>query len=354
MNYFSKLKSISFILLAAFFITSCSTDSNDDILIGDDDMEDKFDGELSVFDTGGDNRTVSINGATVKGTDGNALVKVAFKSANSMRRLYVTQNVSDFGAEPYNFAVTGVTVDDKKDGSLDLSGDNKNSFEFQIPFPVPTSADSKILYTIWATTGRGDFRDISKRNAIDDTAVGTITITGSGSAAGTGINSFQKTLLAAPLADGSSSTFLSLFDNQVYKISEGEEFAALWDFGFYYLNSTGASLASTSAYPELFDHDNDSATGLVAVSVLTGVDQTELNQFYFAKSTKSVTDFENATLADLNAISKPTAEEVNNLAIDDIVEFQDQYGNKGLIRILDKKDSFGSDGFISFDVKVTY
>ncbi len=361
MNTIFRLKSIALILLAAFLITSCSSDSNnDDIDLGNGggDGGSQFDGELSVFETGADTREVTINGATVTGA--NATVKVAFQSSNSMRRLYVTQNVSDFGPEPYNFAIAGVSVDDKKDGSLDLSGDNKNGFEFAIPFPVPNSADSKIVYTIWATTGRGDFRDIAKRNAIGDTAVGTITINGSGSNGGNGVNAFTKTLLAAPLADGSSKTFISMFNNQVYKISEGEEFAALWDFGFYYLPgaSHGASLASTSDYPELFDHDGDQNTAttptpLVAVSGLTGVDQTELNKFYFAKSTKSAADFDAATLADLNAIAVPTAERVNNLAIGEVVEFADQYGNKGLIKILDKKDSFGSDGFISFDVKVT-
>lgn len=349
-----KLKSIALFLLTAVFITSCS-DDNSDINPGEGGESSMFDGELSVFETGTDNRTVNINGANVTGAD--ALVKVSFQSSNSMRRLYVTQDVSDFGAEPFEFAVTGITVDDKKDGSLDLSSASRNAFDFEIPFPIPTSADSKIVYTLWATTGRGDFRDVSKRNAISDTALGTITITGSGNSTGNGVNAFSSTLLAAPLGDGTSGTFLSVFNNTVYKISEGEELAALWDFGFYFLNADGASLASTSDYPALFDEDNNSMTPLVAVSGLTNVAQSDLNDFFFVKSSKTAADFDAVvTSADIDAIitTNPTETRVNNLIIGDVVEFVDQYGNKGLIKVTDKKDSFGTDGFIEFDVKVQY
>ncbi|WP_299899286.1 hypothetical protein [uncultured Aquimarina sp.] len=347
MNKIFRLK--SFIMLSAItlFITSCSSDSNDDIFIDPTDPV-TFDGELSVFETGTDNRTVMIDGSNVSGN--NAIVKVAFRSSNTMRRLYVTQNVSDFGAEPYNFAVGGVTVDDKKDGSLDLSSDNGDEFEFAIPFPVPTSADSNIVYTIWATTGRGDFRDISKRNAIGDTAVGTITITGSGTSTANGIKSFTSTLLAAPLGDGSSDTFMSVYNNEVYKISEGEETAALWDFGYYYGFTQKASLASTSDYPALFDDDNDASTPLVNVSGLTGVAQDELNKFYISTS---LIDFDAVTSAtDLDGISQATTERATELSVGDILEFTDQYGKKGVIKVTNITGTDGNDGSITLDIKV--
>lgn len=337
MNKIFRLK--SFIMLSAItlFITSCSSDSNDDIFIDPTDPV-TFDGELSVFETGTDNRTLMIDGSNVSGN--NAIVRVAFRSSNTMRRLYVTQNVSDFGAEPYNFAVGGVTVDDKKDGSLDLSSDNGDEFEFAIPFPVPTSADSKIVYTIWATTGRGDFRDISKRNAISDTAVGTITITGSGTSTANGIKSFTQTMLAAPLGDGSSETFISLFNNEVYVINDGIETAALWDFGYYYGATQNASLASTANYP----------TNIIDVPAISELDASELNNFYI---TTSSIDFDAVTSAsDLNGIATPTSERVTGLSEGDVLEFVDQYGNKGVIKVIEISGTDGTGDFIKIDIKV--
>ncbi len=347
MNKILKFKSILFLLSISLIISSCGSDSNEDIFVPVDPGS-QFDGELEVFETGTDSRMITVDGSTVSGP--NATVRVAFKSSNNMRRLYVTQNVSDFGAEPFNFSVTGVMVDDKKDGSLDLTSDNANEFEFAIPFPVPTSTDSNIVYTIWATTGRGDFRDITKRNAIDDTAVGTITISGSGTSTANGIKSFTATMLSAPLGDGSSDSFLSVFNDKVYKISEGEETAALWDFGYYYGATQNASLASTSNYPALFDDDNDSNTPLVNVSGLTGVAQAELNQFYIATS---MLDFDAViSAADLDGITQATTERATNLSMGDILEFTDQYGKKGVIRVMNITGTSGSDGSITLDIKV--
>ncbi|WP_405205957.1 hypothetical protein [Aquimarina sp. LLG6339-5] len=338
MNKIFRLKSIALLSAVTLFITSCSSDSNDDIFIDPTDPT-AFDGELSVFETGNDNRTVTIDAANVSGT--NATVKVSFSSSsNTMRRLYVTQNVSGFGAVPYDFAVAGVTVDDKKDGSLDLSSDNGDAFEFAIPFPVPTSADSNIVYTIWATTGRGDFRDISKRNAISDTAIGTITITGSGTSTANGIKSFTQTMLAAPLGDGSSETFISLFNNEVYVINDGIETAALWDFGYFYGFSSNASLASTSNYP----------SDIIDVPAISTLDADELNKFYI---TTSSLDFDLITSAsDLDGITTPTTERVTGLSEGDVLEFADQYGNKGVIKVVEISGTDGTGDFIKIDIKV--
>ncbi len=340
MKNLQKLKPIALFLVASLFLASCSSDNNEDIAIPDD-PEAEFDGELSVFDTGEDNRNVVINGANL--SNNLASVKVAFRSSeNSMRRLYVTQNVANSGEVPFEFAVSGITVDDKKDGSLDLTSANRNAFEFEIPFPAPTSADANIVYTLWATTGRGDFRDISKRNAIGETALGTITINGSGSN-GNGMNAFSAKLLAAPLGNGTSNTFISLFNGEIYKISDGEEFAALWDFGYFFGNSNRASLASASNYP----------SDIVNIPTISGVAQTDLNNCFFAKSTLTTTDFDNvSSSADLNSIVTPTAERVTQLEVGDIIEFEDQYGNKGLLNITAIVDGFGNDGSIEFDIKV--
>ena len=365
------LKTLTYLTIASLALASCSTESNEDIFgTGDDTTQQtddngdgmtpvasEFDGEISVFNTGADQRSVTIDAATV--TDGIAQVKVAFKSATNkdMRRLYVTQNINATGDVPYDFELNGVTVDDKKDGSLDLALASKNEFEFKIPFPAPTTANSEIVYTIWATTGRGDFRDSTKRNAIESNTingVGTIKIvSGSGMNMDmvTGIRNYTTTILSAPLASGQSETFISLFNGQKYRINEGTEFAALWDFGYYYGNTDKASLASASNYPSFFDTDNDGMLDS-GVAGISGVPQEELNNCFFRLSNKTVAEFDNATSEDLAAIVRPTSERVKSLAINNVVEFVDEYGKKGLIKVTNINSGFGTNGSITIEIKV--
>lgn len=345
MNKIFRFRPIALFVLAAT-IFSCSSDDNDDLVITDPDAE--FDAELIVTEAGTDDkRDVTVNAADVTG---DIKTKVVF-SANSanMRRLYITQDVSATGEEPFVF--TSQEVDEKPDGSLDLVGDDKKDFEFQLDFPKPAVTNGTVVYKLWATTGRGDFRDITKRNALGDDVVGTITVRyGSGVNDGSGIKAFTQTMLAAPLGDGSSETFISLFNNEVYKISEGEETAALWDFGYYYGNTQNASLASTSNYPALFDNDNDPDTALVNVSGLTGVAQTELNTFFIASSS---IDFDAvADTSDLDAITTPTTQRVTGLSEGNVLEFVDKYGNKGVIKVAEISGTNGTGDFITLDIKV--
>lgn len=326
-------------------LVSCS-DDNDDLIV---EPGSEFDAEIIVTENEvGDIRTATINTSNIAGT--NATVKVRFETnSSSMRRVYITKNISATGEEPFQF--TDQQVDDKADGSLDLVGDDKNEFEFQIKFPVPTVSDGTVVYKIWATTGRGDFRDVSKRNALGPTSLGQLTIrAGSGIDSANGIKSYTATMLSAPLGDGSSDTFISLYNNTVYKISDGEEYAALWDFGYYYGSSQKASLASTAEYPALFNHDDDTDTPLVAVSTLTGVDQSELNTFYI---TTSNIDFDSITSASqLDGITTPSSQRATDLSVNDVLEFEDKYGNKGIIKVIEINGTDGTSGFIKIDIKV--
>jgi len=347
MNKFLKLKSILIVFTLGLLFTSCSSDDNTDLVITDPDAT--FDADLLVTEAGtGDRRNVTVNASDVSGSTFKAKVAFSANSAN-MRRLYITQNISAFGEEPYVF--TSQEVDEKPDGSLDLVGDDKKDFEFQLDLPKPTMTDGTVVYKLWATTGRGDFRDVNKRNALGDNVLGTITVRfGTGINDGSGIKAFTQTILAAPLGDGSSNTFISLYNNEVYKISDGEETAALWDFGYYYGASQNASLASTSDYPALFDDDNDATTPLVNVSGLTGVAQAELNSFFIGTSS---IDFDAvATASDLNGITTPGTERVTGLSVNDVLEFVDEYGNKGVIKITEISGTDGTGDFIRFDVKV--
>ncbi len=343
MNTILKLRSIATLVIASAFIFSCSSDDNSDIQGPSTDTD--FNLIVNTTNEGSEERNVPITTDQLNTTQ---KVNVTFAAEQSMKRLYIAKSENGGALEP--FAFTNQAVDEKKDGSVDLVGDDKKEFTFNIDFDTPSTSDGTVTYLLWATTGRGDFRDIAKRNAIGEFDFGVITITAGNGATGNGLKSYTQTILSAPLEDGSSSTFMSVLDGEIYKISEGEELASLWDFGYYYGNSGLASFASTSNYPALFDTNGD---GMVdaAVADLTGVPQEELNKFYLAKSTSI--DFDTVTKReDLDNIDKPATERVTNIIIGDVIVFEDNYGNKGLIKVTEIVTGAGTSGKITFDVKV--
>lgn len=333
-----RLNSIFILLLMSALTFSCSSEDNEDL--GFEEGE-EFDAELIVSESGvGDKRIVTVTGGSL-----GEVIKTRIKftsTTKSMKRLYITENTEGVGENPYVF--TSQEVDAKPDGSLDLVGDDKKEFEFKIDLPAPTLTNGTIVYKLWATTGRGDFRDVTKRNVFEDNVVGTITVNyGTGTNAASGINSFTQTLLAAPLADGSSSTFISLFNNKVYKINQGEEYAALWDFGYYYGASGKASLASSYDYP----------AGIINIPSIANVTEDELNKTYFALSSFTPEDFDGvAEASGLNSIVSSGNQAVTNLSVGDVVEFVDAYGNKGLIKVTKISAGDGSSGSITLDIKV--
>jgi len=348
-----RLKSLGLFILTAFFIASCESDGNDIFTI-DPTLPgggDSFDGEISVFDAGGDKRSTVISKSSFSGSEAN--VKVSFKSdAATMRRLYITSNTDGQGEEPYTFVMSGFEVDSKKDGSIDLTSANGKEFDFQIPLPAPTSA-TNIVYKLWATTGRGDFRDVTKRNAIGDTetAVGTIII-GDGNVAVNGIKSLPNVKLAAPAGDGTSETFYSIFTAQAFPIKPSQsvtdngELVEIWDIGYYYGDTRKATLASVFGY---------NLPG-VDIATVSGLSRDEFNVGYFKLSTAfNATDFDTVTISDLDGLSVSTgdAQFLPGLKETDVIEYQDKYGKKGLIRVEQIMPGFApADDFIIISIKI--
>ncbi len=347
MNIILKLRSIVTLVLVSAFIFSCSSDDNEQIFTPPGSTND---GELIVTESGiGDKRAVNVTG----GANGeNVTVRIQFVSeSTSMRRLYITQDVGGFGEEAYQISTTGVTVDNKKDGSLDLSSDLKNSFDFTIDFPAPMSMDNgTIVYKVWATSGRGDFRDVTKRNVFEDNAVGTITVTfGNGNNSANGIRSFTSTMLAAPLGDFSSLTFMSVYSGDIFRITDGEENAALWDFGYYYGQMGGAALASTDNYP------ND----IINVPEVAKTPADELFTKVYFKNRGTALDFDAITsAADIDSnvtVSTADSERVTGLTEGDVLEFfinRDTYMKKGVIKVVKIVPGFGTGAGITLDIKV--
>lgn len=335
-----KLLKINLTLLMALtllvFNTSC--DDNDEIEITDPDAE--FDGNLEVVE-GQSAPSITINVDPV--TQSEVSVRVSFSSTDAnMRRLYITQNVAGQGDEAFSLAGN---VDNKADGSLDIPAANSNDIEYELTFPVPNITEGTVVYRLWTTSGRGDYRDETQRFVA---GTGTVTLIYGGVNPAAEVKSFTTKLLAAPLADGSSESFMSLVDGEIFRINQGEEFAAFWDFGYYY-GASGvsageeASLASTSAYEEAF--------GFVPVESIAGT--SELNDTFFALSAKTSEDFDAVSVAgDLNSIAVPTSQQINNLEVGDIIEFVDNYGNKGLIRVVAIVPGFNLGDSMTIDIKV--
>ena len=176
--------------------------------------------------------------------------------------MYLTQNVGGAGDEPYQI---DASVDFKADNSIDMGSSHSDTVEYVIDLPVPSGiTEGTVTYTVWTTSGRGDHRDNTKRLAV---GVGTITLNYGGANGTAEVKSYSATLLAAPTADLSSTTFLSLTDGKAYAGSQGEEYAALWDFGYYNSGTENASLASVSAYETAFT--NNAGNTVYDVDVLT-------------------------------------------------------------------------------------
>lgn len=287
-----------------------------------------------------------------------ALVKFSSPSKD-MDRMYVTRNLNGEGVKPFELssllsAADKATIKDlsKPDGSIDLEGDTRKGLSFVFDLPVPSDLSGEAVYTFWATSGKGDFRDPTKRQVIKPT---TITLRkGDNPDAPLLFDDIEKTL-EAPLADKSSKTFVSTFDCSIQTLGKGAEFAAFWDFGFYYGGTGLTSLASTADYPALFLPDG--ASEKVAIAELTGVPQEDLNKCYFEKTELTKAQFEaTKTVAQIKAlnltVSATSSQRVNQIEDGSVIAFLNAYGKTGLIYVISSVNSTGTDGSITFDIKV--
>lgn len=332
---FSKLFMVGALGL---FAMSCGDDDNEAItpVVDPEETEDPFDARIN--NNSADSLTATV---FLSDVDDNIIdVLLSFTSTEDMTRVYVTENFQGQGDEKLD-ASDAFGVNDKGDGSIDLNSDLKNGFQFSLDFSttgLPT--EGTIVYKFWATAGKGDFRDMDKRLA-EGPAILTIDLGGTNPA--TQVKSYTATMLAAPLADGSSETFFSLLDGEVYRVDEGEEFSALWDFGYYYGATGLASLAAAGNYP----------TSIIDVATVANTTDAELNSCFFKLSTSTSDDFDGIEVSNnLNFISASTEERLNQIDEGDIIEFVDNYGKKGLIRVTSITPGFGNDGQMTIEVKV--
>ena len=332
-----NLKTLFLLLVFATVFISC--DNNDELIVN---PKSKFDAEILVTSDGVDNKLAESIDITNKH---DLKVRVTYKSIDeTMRRLYITVDTLGRGAVPFKLILKdGTKVDLKGDGSIDLEQKYKKGFDFEFDIKAPNNiTDGTVVYKFWTTSGKGDFRDDTKRKKLK---VSTITLNYGNATTAAQMKSFTAKLLAAPLADATSKTFISLFDGKVYKISEGAEYAAFWDFGFFYGKTYEASLCSVSDYPEVF------TAGVFPVLE----DGDVFNVVKFKLSEVTVSEFtaivESNELDFIDASSiKDTR--IKHLEVGNVIEFVNNYNKKGLIRVLEINPSAGTKGYIKIDVKM--
>ncbi|MBU2975453.1 hypothetical protein [Zobellia sp. B3R18] len=357
-NIRSVVKSGFAIFALAFMASSCSSDEGSVFDTPTDQEQENPDGSntatliINENDSSNDVLVAEASGevgATVPG-------RIIYTSVNNQKRLYITQNISGSGDMPFNnFNIEGKDLKKalKGDGSVDLDGDTQKAIDFTFELPVPDIDNGEIVYKFWTTTGKGDFRDATKRKAL---GVGTITVTvGNGTNAAAEVRSFTDVKLFAPDEFGKTETFFSLLNGTEYRIDSGPEFRAFWDFGYYYGASGDsandkASFASTATYNDVFPFD---VKGLEADDTEENAATETLNHMYFDLSSTTTAEFDAIVLAgELNFINETTFESRTNLAVGEVIEFVDEYGKKGLIKITDIKAGYGITDYIVFDVKV--
>jgi hypothetical protein len=335
MKIFRKNLVMMMLLTVTIFAVSC--DDNEEIQV---DPNAGFDAVLDVKEVGTANPNVDV--AVDANTASTIKAKVSFTSTTkSMTRLYITQNIKGAGETIYEPIEN---IDLKADGAIDIETAKKNGFEYAFTLPVPAGVGvGTVVYKFWTTDGNGDPRDQTKRLAVGP---GTITLkfgaATNPAAAAALLKSFSAKILASPLADGTSSTFISLVNGDLYKIKDGAEYASFWDFGYYYTGAEKASLSSTFNYEAAFP--------FVHVATIAGT--TDLNKAFFALSTKTSADFDAAVKAGDLTFTAPTAQKVVGLLTGNIVEFVDNYGKKGLIRVVEVKGTTGAADYIKIDIKV--
>ena len=155
------------------------------------------------------------------------------------------------------------------------------------------------------------------------------------------VQTFQQTLLAAPLGSEESKSFYSASDNSTYTKKEADGDQAIQDkidFGYWYSQDNGAILTNTSdfpAYPNLAWTNTSSAQ--------------------FGTTNLTVQEFDQITNSDQMIVDNAgnlSSKNATELSADDVVAFETDGGKKGLLKVISVTDGAGQNGQIKFQVKI--
>ncbi len=352
-NLFKPLLTILSLGLA---MASCSSDNADVVQTNPDE---DIDTTATIRLTEGGSADDMFSAEVLGKAGDTARGRVVFTTTDgTQRRLYVTQTLPGGTPEPFVIP-TEASVQrrlTKPDGSIDLDDSNKDSFDFTFDLLVPdTTSEGEIVYNFWSTTGRGDFRDPTKRLLI---GVGTIVVK-IGVPVANRIVEGTNIELRAPLADGSSETFVSFFDlDRTYRINEGAESSTFWDFGYFFGNTGRASIVSANNYPSnIVDIVSIANAGIAADEPM--VMAADLKSVYFVVN--NTIDFDSITnLTELNAViassftvsdADASSQRVTMLEVGNVIEFLDTSGIRGIIEVVSIVEGAGTAGVITLNVK---
>ena len=258
-----------------------------------------------------------------------------------MERLYVVRD-EEFYLDPSPYL-----VGDLRDGSIAIPAGPDERFETTLEFPVQ---QFNVDYHVWATSTRGDHRDVNKHAV---TGLGTITITGYDQTGYVPLLSECKsysTELQVQSSNGATTNFISTTGYK-HSVLEGSEFSHYWDIGYHYDEMNGISLYSGFSFPK------------DAILALGQIDPINLNETYF-------TVRPDLDEADFNAIrdielyrweeqdtytfmtTTASSQSISNLQVTDIVEFLDTYGQRGFLQIQRETGSIDPDPTVRIPVQL--
>ncbi|GAB4232058.1 MAG: hypothetical protein Tsb0034_04710 [Ekhidna sp.] len=352
-----KITKNLFTLIAALSIVaivSCGED-NEPLLTN---TGDGFDAKLNNADA--DSLTAEVFTSDID--DGEINVRIALEDGDDpIRRVYVTKNEFGQGFKAVD-ASTEFGVKAKGDGSIDIASSDSEGVIYNFNFNLTSfpDADGTIVYKFWATKNKGDHRDETKDLV---QSVLTLTINLGGTNPATEVISVSGVQLFAPTADLQSESFVSTADGMVYELDDFE-FSDLWDIG-YSAQGDNPQLSSAFGSPQRFfkpgsTTETESFQELIARE--TGVSEDDLNKVYFVDIDDSF-DFDGTTMSsDLNSLSvsssDPQVIDIPESASNDIIAFIDEYGKKGVIRIVELVDGdgdgnfFESNDYVEIDIKI--
>ncbi len=339
--------------LAIVTIVSCG-DDNEDITVN---TGDGIDAKLNI--NYADSLNAEVNTDDI--TDFQVNVRVAIESDETVRRVYITQNVFGQGEEAVDApALFGANIDTKGDGSIDVenSFDGSQIYFFNISTANLPAASGTIVYRFWATKNKGDFRD-SDKDRLESVATLVLEL-GTGQNPDADLIEVSDVQLFAPTADLQSNSFVSTADGNVYALDDFEN-SDLWDVG-YTAQGNNPQLTSAFSSPQRFIVNGENVSFQELITSETGAEASELNMVYFVDIDDSF-DFDGATtaadFADLDVSSGNSQTiDIPTAASGDLIAFIDQYGKKGIIRIDVLFDGdgdgnyFESNDYVQIDIKV--
>lgn len=370
---------ICLVLVANFFLIACSN-NDEEIVKQQVEYNNK---QHSITLNSVDKKTKEI----VIISEPNKLVDVTvnFLGNKNISRLYVTKNVYSEakGASPFQFSNFGQK---KKDGSVELLKQNQKEFINKFKFEAPKKKDDIVEYHLWVTTKRGDFRNASKHNAVNERALCKVIIKSGKDVKLKPITlkTFSSVVLKSSLLkEENSFRVFSTLDGKVHKLSEDDEYAFYWDLAYFWgfddsnpyirrffpdrKGKYNGKLASLNPYMRTLIYKQQKSLAYISsiskhkykyrglLFVGREVASYKFNTLYWFREGKS-------TIADFDAISKGSdlkyidkfhilrKSSFINLRKGLVKEFVNSYGERGIIKVTNFIP--GGNGQVEFDIKI--